>query len=204
MMPRLSWAAVAAMLLAAVAGCRGQTSRKTPIHLNPNMDQQERFDPQEPNPLFEDGRADRPEVPGTVYVGGLREDDALYRGRSGDQFVDALPVKLDDRLMLRGQERYRIFCVPCHDGAGTGDGMIIRRGMTPPPSLHDPRLRAMPLGQLYDVVANGVRTMPPYAAQIPPEDRWAIVAYVRALQLSGAATLEHVPGDIAASKGWKR
>jgi len=186
------------------ASCRGQRSEETPIHLNPNMDNQKYVEAQEPSPFFADGRGMRPEVPGTIPVGGLREDDHLYRGIVAGSPAWDLPVKLDEGLLRRGRERYDIYCSPCHDGAGTGDGIVVKRGMLQPPSFHDERIRAMRVGEIYGVVTNGVRNMPSYAAQIPAEDRWAIVAYVRALQLSRKAKLSDVPEDVAASKGWTR
>lgn len=192
------------LLLLALSGCRGQPSRKTPIHLIRNMDQQERFEAQEPNPFFADGRAMRPEVPGTIPVGGLKEDDLLFRGQRDGAFADELPLKLDERLLQRGQQRFGIYCVPCHDATGTGDGIIVQKGMTPPPSFHDPRIRAKALGDIFNTISRGERNMPSYAAQIPVEDRWAIAAYVRALQLSREATLDQIPQDVAAAKGWKR
>lgn len=194
---------VAAALGSASGGCRGQVSRKPPIHLNPNMDNQERFDPQELNLFFADHRAMRPEVPGTVAVGALQEDSHLFRGEIDGHPADALPLPLDASLLRRGRERYGIYCTPCHDGSGSGDGIIVRNGMTPPPSFHDPRLRAMTAGQLFQTISRGERNMPPYAAQIPARDRWAIVAYVRALQLSSDATIDQVPQDVADAKGWK-
>ena len=186
------------------AGCRGQTSADPPIHLNPNMDDQARYDAQEKNPFFADQRAMRPMVPGTVAWGNLDADDHLYRGRTDGELVTALPdgMTLNRALLERGQERFGIFCTPCHDGAGTGKGIVVQRGMNPPPSYHTDRLRTAPLGYFFEVVSNGVRTMPSYRAQISPEDRWAIAAYVRALQLSRVATLDEVPGDVAAQKGW--
>ena len=198
-----------AVLIAALAlgsssaACRGQVSRKPPIHLNPNMDDQERFDPQEPNDFFSDHRAMRPEVPGTIPVGGLQEDSLLHRGEIDGHPADVLPMPLDAALLHRGRERYGIYCTPCHDGAGTGDGIIIRNGMVPPPGFHDPRVRALPVGRLFQVISKGERNMPPYAAQIPVRDRWAIVAYVRALQTSGDTSIDQVPRDVAAAKGWK-
>jgi mono/diheme cytochrome c family protein len=193
-----------ALALLAISGCRGQASRKAPIHIIQNMTQQERFDTQEPNPFFADGRAMRPEVPGTIPVGGLKEDDLLFRGRLSGEPADVLPMKLDPKLLARGQQRFGIYCTPCHDAAGTGDGIIIHKGMTPPPSFHEPRIKAKPLGAIFETISRGERNMPSYAAQIPVEDRWAIAAYVRALQLSRDATIDQVPHDVAAAKGWTR
>ena len=106
--------------------------------------------------------------------------------------------------MARGQRRYDIYCTPCHDRTGTGNGIVVERGLVPPPSFHDARIRAMPPGEIYKVISKGVRNMPSYAAQIPVRDRWAITAYVRALQVARGARLSDVPKDIAESKGWKK
>jgi mono/diheme cytochrome c family protein len=200
---KIAWIG-AAMLL--VAGCRGTTSTEPPIHLNPNMDQQHRYDPQEPNAFFADNRAMRPPVDGTVAVGALQEDDHFYRGRVDGKLVETLPpeLTLDKALLDRGHERFNIYCAPCHDQAGNGQGIVVKRnaGLTPPPAFHTDRLRTAPLGYFFEVMTNGVRTMPTYRYQIAAKDRWAIAAYVRALQLSRVAGLDQIPGDVAASKGW--
>jgi mono/diheme cytochrome c family protein len=192
------------LMLALVAGCRGNVSSEAPIRVNPNMFQQERFDTQEPNPWFEDGRAMRPEVPGTVAVGQLNEDDHLYRGVKDGKPALELPMRLDRKLLERGRDRFNIYCAMCHDRAGTGDGIVVRKGMLPPPSFADPRLRALPVGQLFQIVSRGVRNMPSYAAQIPVQDRWAIVGYVRALQVARGAKLPDVPPDVRDWKGWSQ
>lgn len=191
-------------VLPLLAGCRGQSSEDPPIRMNPTMVHQERYNPQSANPFFGDRRAMRPEVPGTVAVGQLAEDDHLHRGLSGGAPATQLPgeLRLERGLLERGQARFNIFCAPCHDRAGTGDGIVVRRGMVPPPSYGDPRLRAMPLGQIFKVIGEGVRNMPPYAVQIPAADRWAIAAYVRALQVSRGAALKDVPADVRDQKGW--
>lgn len=190
-----------------LSACRGQVSREPPIHLNPNMDHQEKFLPQSENPTFQDRRAMRPQVPGTVAVGELAADDHLHRGLGPDgKPAAALPrdLRLDRALLQRGRERYDVFCAPCHDRAGTGEGIVVKKGMLQPPRFADPRLRAMPLGQLYGIVTAGVRNMPPYAAQIPVADRWAITAYVRALQISRSAEKALVPPDVLEQKGWSK
>lgn len=180
-----------------LAGCRGSLSDKPPIHINPNMDWQERFDPQESidRAVFADGRAMRPPVEGTVARGFLKEDVAFHEGRDvSGAFVAANVVPITDELLVRGQERYEIFCTPCHGGAGDGRGIIMvgndgaGYGYVPAPTFHQDRLRQVEDGYLYSVVKNGIRNMPGYAQQIPVADRWAIVAYVRALQLSQSAT----------------
>lgn len=183
--------------LAGSAGCRGNKSSLPPVHPNPNMDQQEYFQPQEDNAWFPDKRAMRPPVAGTVAQGKLKADDHLYRGRGEDgRLVDSLPpgLELSDALLDRGAARYAIYCAPCHEQSGHGKGVIIQRGFAvPPPSYHDPRLTAMPLGYFFDVITHGKNTMRPYAAQIPVEDRWAIAAWVRVLQVSHRATVADVP-----------
>ena len=180
---------LAGLALAALAltGCWGNRSEKPPVHIVWNMDFQDKWDPQEPTELFADHRASRPEVEGTVARGYLKDDDLLWRGRDLDgRFADRLPdgMELDAALLERGHERYNIYCRPCHDAAGMGKGTAVKRGMAAPPSLHDPRIRTMPDGQLFASISNGVRNMPAYAYSIPVNDRWAIVNYVRALELS--------------------
>lgn len=188
-----------AVLTLTVASCRGTRSSDPPIHLNLNMDFQERFDPQEANPFFADGRSMRPLVPGTVARGMLRDDVPFYEGRNeGGGFVARMPLPTTRDLLARGQERYQIFCAVCHGDVGDGEGIVTSGGYgyTPAPSYHSERMRAESDGYLYDVIANGIRTMPPYGHQVPPPDRWAIVAYIRALQRSQYADPEDVPANI--------
>ncbi len=190
-------------LVLTVAACRGDLSTEPPVHLNPHMDTLPRYDPQEGNPMFADGRAMRPLVPGTVARGHLRDDPHRFRGLVDGQPATTLPMPVTKALLERGEERYQIFCAPCHDGAGYGNGLVAQRGFQPPPSnLHDKRLREKPVGHFYQVITDGIRNMPSHAAQIPVDDRWAIAAYVRALQLSQHATIDDVPEDVRASKGW--
>ncbi|MCB9555417.1 MAG: c-type cytochrome [Deltaproteobacteria bacterium] len=163
------------------------------------MDQQARYDPQEPNPFFEDGRAMRLDVPGTVARGELNADPHYYTGKVAGAFAKTLPdqVKLTIDLLERGRERFDIYCATCHDRTGNGKGLITARGLkwgfVPPPSFHLKRIKQLPLGQLFDIASNGVRTMPGYRAQIPVADRWAIVSYLRALQVARTAPLDAVP-----------
>jgi mono/diheme cytochrome c family protein len=176
-----------------------------PIHPNLNMDFQEKFEAQEANPFFEDDAAMRPIVPGTVKRTGLRttENAPFFLGRSADgAYVPEIPMAVTPAVLERGQERYNIFCTPCHGYSGDGLGIIMTGnggqgyGYTPAPSYHTDGLRARADGYIYDVIANGVRSMPSYAHQISVPDRWAIVAYIRALQRSQNAGADDVPAPI--------
>lgn len=161
------------------------------------MYDQPRYEPHESSALFEDGQASRPQVPGTVARGMLREDRAFHTGMENDSvFTADLPFEVTHGLLARGRQRYDIFCSVCHDRAGTGRGVVVRRGFKQPSSFHEPRLRSEPVGYFFDVITNGFATMPSYAAQIPPEDRWAIVAYLRALQLSQHAPVNELPAAV--------
>jgi len=157
------------------------------------MDDQPRYEPLEASRFFPDGQSSRPRVEGTVARGELHADAALYTGKTGGRLVEKLPVPLTADLLARGRERYDIYCSPCHDRVGTGKGMIVRRGYREPPSLHVERLRQAPAGHFFDVMTSGFGAMPAYAHQVAVRDRWAIVAYIRALQRSQRATLADVP-----------
>lgn len=196
--------ALVAALAVVAAGCRGGTSRKPPIHLNPNMDNQVLFKPQAADPFAADGRAARAPLAGTVRAGSYSTDEHLTAGTVGGQPAATLPpsIPLTTSLLLRGQQRYDIYCAPCHDVTGGGKGTVVHRGMLPPPTFHDARLRAQGVGYFYQVITNGVRNMPAYGAQVPVNDRWAIAAYVRALQNAHDARLNQIPADVAAAKGW--
>lgn len=178
-----------------LTSCRGQQFQHQPVHPNMNMDQQERFEAQEKNPFFADGRSMRQPVEGTVARGNLRHDPAFSGGINEDSsYVTEIPVEVDRSFLYRGQDRYDIYCTPCHGKLGDGQGIIMTGGYgyVPAPSYHIDRLRNMPDGQLYSAIANGVRTMPAYAHQINVRDRWAIVAYIRALQRSQNVTEEEL------------
>lgn len=185
-------------------GCRGAESTSPPIHIMLNMDNQKRFDPQEENAFFADKRAMRLPVAGTIAVGELHASDHYYRGKLGKEFATDPPVRMYAKDIERGQQRFNIYCAPCHDQAGTGQGTVALRGkrfgMAPIPTFHQAKIREMPLGQIYSVIANGVRTMPSYDAQIPVADRWRIATYVRALQLSQGATADIAAADEAKGK----
>ena len=171
------------------------------------MYDQPKYRPLEKSDFFADRRASRPLVEGTVARGTLDSATAPLppAGAPGAaDLVTALPMPLTSELLSRGQQRYEIFCTPCHDRTGGGQGMVVRRGYRPPPSLHIDRLREAPVGHFYDVTTRGLGAMPDYAQQIPPEDRWAIAAYVKALQLSQHAVVadltaedrKRVPGSV--------
>ncbi len=181
-----------------LAGCRGTISNQPPVHINPNMDMQPRFEAQEANAFFEDGRAMRPPVPGTVARGFLREDTRFYEGREADgSYVATNPVPVTREVMLRGRARFNVYCAPCHGLAGDGQGPVATGGYgIIQVSYHNDRLRSIEDGYLFDVITNGIRSMPSYAAQIPVADRWAIIAYLRALQRSQHAGAEDVPQDV--------
>ncbi|HOX24698.1 MAG TPA: cytochrome c [Candidatus Krumholzibacteria bacterium] len=173
----------------------------TRIQIVPDMDDQPRFKAQTANPFFADGRAMRPWPAGTVPRGMLREDGRLYRAIEPDStFTTAFPLPVTESLLSRGRERFDIYCATCHGLGGAGDGVTHRRAealqqgtWTPPTDLASETVVGRSSGHLYQTITNGLRTMPAYGHQIPPEDRWAIVAYVRALQRARNATLDDVP-----------
>ncbi|MEM6328163.1 MAG: cytochrome c [Bacteroidota bacterium] len=191
-------------LLLVLGGCRGMKSDKTPIHPNLNMDFQEKFEAQEANPFFEDGAAMRQPVAGTVARGQLRttENAPFEQGRSASgAFVGDIPMEVTPALLERGQERYLIYCSVCHGPTGDGNGVIMvgnagqGYGYTPAPTYHSDYLRDIEDGYLYSVIANGVRSMPSYGHEMLPADRWAVVAYMRALQRSQNATEADIPPE---------
>ena len=173
--------AVAALATLSLAGCRSD------MHVQP------RYNPLDQSEFFEDGRSARPAVPGTVARGQLRIDEHLYTGKVNGVPVDSFPFPVTPKVLERGRERYNIYCTPCHGYTGEGRGMIVQRGFPQPPSYHIDRLRQAPVGYLYGVITHGYGAMYSYAARIPPEDRWAVVAYIRALQMSQHATINDVP-----------
>jgi hypothetical protein len=156
------------------------------------MHSQARYDPLEASDFFGDGRSARQLLPGTVARGHLRADDLLNTGKVGGVLADAFPFPVTREVMARGKERYEIYCTPCHDRAGTGQGMVVRRGFRAPPTLHIDRLRAAPAGYFFDVITRGFGAMADYSAQVGVRDRWAVVAYIRALQLSQHAQIADV------------
>ncbi len=187
----------------ALTGCRGNKSQNPPIHLQQNMDFQKKFEAQEENPFFKNGRAMRPQIKGTIALGELRESKLLYEGLLAGKPSPRVPLRLNKQLLERGQKRYTVYCSRCHGMAGDGKGILRTRNITvPPTSYMEPRLRSEPVGHFYRVIKYGIRNMPSLAAQIPVRDRWAIAAYVRVLQIAGGATLDQIPSNIARSRGW--
>ena len=170
--------------VAALAACRQ------------DMHDQPKYIPLRPTTFFQDGRSARPIIEGTVARGHLNEDVAYYTGRDASgKLVTEFPFPVTKEVLLRGQERFNVYCTPCHDQTGSGDGMVTQRGFRHPPSYHIDRLRQAPVGHFYDVITNGLGAMQDYASQVQPADRWAIAAYIRALQLSQGATINDVPAD---------
>jgi mono/diheme cytochrome c family protein len=171
------------------AGCaRGCTSSRPPIHLNPSMDNQPKVRAQAASTFFYNGAAMREPVPGTVAIGGLKEDTPFFTGKGADgQFVATSPVPVNDTVVERGRERYRIYCQPCHDARGDGKGILFQRGNVPTASLHQEKYLTYTDGQIFDVITNGFGLMSGYRWPIATADRWAIVSYVRVLQREGEA-----------------
>ena len=192
-MIRASVALTSLVALAALTGCRGQTSKDSPIVGIRGMYDQPRYDMQSKSPFFADKRSMRSPVEDTVSREEIW-DPEIGQGRLRDDsgYVLAVPTPVIDHmggaqaLIARGQERFGIYCTPCHDGTGSGHGMAVKHGMLAPPTFHQDRIRHMPDGQLFATISHGVRNMPPYNYSIPVNDRWAIVSYVRALELSQA------------------
>ena len=160
-----------------------------------DMRDQPRLEPFEASAFFANDASARPLVADTVARGQLHTDTHLYEGRVNGQVAESFPFTVTQQILERGQERYDIFCTPCHGATGAGDGVIIDYGMRAPPSFHDPDLAAEPPGYYFTIITNGTRIMPSYAARIPPEDRWAIIAYIRALQLSQNVNADELPAD---------
>ena len=177
-------AVLLALVPLALAGCRQD------MHDNP------RYEPLEASRVHADGASARPLVEGTVPRGFLRDDELLYTGLTDEGLpAEEFPFAVTRAVLDRGEDRYNIFCAPCHSKVGDGRGMVVQRGYRQPPTFHDDRLRAVPPGYVFDVITNGFGVMPDYRSQIDVRDRWAIVAYVKALQLSQQATEADVPAE---------
>jgi mono/diheme cytochrome c family protein len=179
-----------AVALLVLPGCRSE------------MYEQPRYEPLEPSSFFEDGSSARPLVAGTVPRDDPRgappagvPDEVFYTGWSQGKLVESVPFLVDRAVLERGQERFRIYCTPCHGELGDGRGMIVRRGFNPPPPYYSEELRKKPIGHFFDVMTRGYGTMYSYAARVPPRDRWAIAAYIRVLQLSQYAVAASLPAE---------
>jgi mono/diheme cytochrome c family protein len=181
---KLAIAFLAACCIALLAAC------------GENMRDNSRLQPYEPNAFYAGGQSERQVISGTVALGMLHTDDPLYTGRVGDQLATTFPITITRAVLARGQERFNIYCAPCHGLLGDGQGMIVARGFSPPPTFHQQRLRDAPVGHFFDVITNGYGRMYSYASRVEPADRWAIIAYIRALQLSQNATA----ADLAAAQ----
>ncbi len=195
-------ACMALVPFALVWKMRAVSSSETRPQVIWDMDQQPKFRTQSPNNLFVDGRAMRPAIEGTVARGALEEDDHYYRGELEGEWAGTLPLTVTGEMLQRGQDRYAIFCMPCHGLSGYGDGPVSRRAEAlaegtwiPPLSYHSDPLREQPVGQIFNTISNGIRTMPAYGGQIRVKDRWAIVAYVRALQKSQWVDVNELSAD---------
>lgn len=177
-------AACTVLLACLLSGCvRGCASSRPPIHLNPNMDYQEKVQPLEESRFFYDGSGMRTPVPGTVARGQLREEESFFSGKGpAGEFLATMPIEQSDELLERGLARFTIYCQPCHDKRGNGKGILFERGGVPTPSFHDERIRLLRDGEIFDVITNGKGLMKPYRYPVPAADRWAIIAHLRRLQ----------------------
>ena len=180
---RLGWLIGASALLLTVAACRQ------------DMHDQPKYRGLRGSDFFANGQSARPLIANTIARGHLNEDRLLTTGKDGASDTTVFPFPVTEQVMARGQERFNIYCSPCHGQTGMGDGMVVRRGFRHPPAFSEERLRTAPIGHFYDVITNGLGVMPDYQTQVPVNDRWAIVAYVRALQLSAYAPLDAVPAS---------
>ena len=202
------------VLTLSVMGFRGLRSTLPPIEVFPDMDRQARYKPQAESRFFADGRADRPIPAGTVPYGRsvqrigkdgkisfadpdfLRADDRRYAGKAADgTFARGFPIEVTETMIRRGQNRYLIYCAPCHGALGDGNGITKSYGMVTTPTYHDDRLRTMPEGEIFNTITLGKNTMFPYADKLSPDERWAVIAYVRALQRAQHATIDDVPAE---------
>lgn len=195
---RYAYLVLALVVVGAVSvlGFRGSISTKPPLEVFPDMDRQAKYKPQAESPFFADSRADRPLPAGVVARGNLRADDALNLGKSSNgSWIVGFPasISIDAKLMERGKDRYSIFCQPCHGAIGDGNGITKSYGMGATPTYHNDRLRTIAEGELFNTITNGKGNMLPYADKLSPEDRWAVIAYVRALQRAQVGTVNDVP-----------
>ncbi len=180
--------AVIGLVVLFAAGCSSNLTLQA-------MGTQPRCNPLGASDFLPNGQCAQPLVPDIVARGHQQDDTLLYTGKVGNQYSTVFPFPVTQDVLQRGQERFNIYCSPCHGETGSGNGIIVQRGFSAPPTFHQPTLRDMPVGQFFDVITNGFGSMPSYAPQVPVRDRWAIIAYIRALQLSQNATINDVPPD---------
>ncbi len=213
----LLFLALLIVTVVSIAGFRGAKSEKPPLMVFPDMDYQPRYNPQASNNFFQDGMNDRPVPGGTVlrgygwdmkpvfsadFVHAPSRNPALFSGKAPDgSFYRGYPVPVDNRLMALGREKFNIYCAVCHGAVGDGNGITKQYGMLATPTYHQDRLRVMPEGEIFNVITNGRNTMNPYGDKLQPEERWAVIAYLRALQLSQNAKVTDVPADQRAKLG---
>ncbi len=193
------------VLTLSVMGYRGSLSTRPPVEVWPDMDHQAKYKPQAESKFFADGRADRPVPAGTVPFGRnsreadaayLRADDARYAGKNADgSFVRGFPAGLEvnETFLRRGQDRFQIYCAPCRGTLGDGHGITKSYGMVATPTYHEDRFRTMAEGEIFNTISHGKNTMLGYADKLSPDDRWAVIAYIRALQRAAHATIDDVP-----------
>ena len=200
------------VLTISIAGFRGRRSTQPPVEVFPDMNRQAKYKPQAESKFFADGRADRPLPAGVVPRGRtvapdpafLRADDFLYRGKTpAGEFARGFPppLAIDQRFMERGRERYTIYCAPCHGALGDGQGITKAYGMVTTASYHDDRIRQMAEGEIFNTITIGKNTMAAYADKLNPADRWAVIAYVRALERARMGAVADVPADHKADLG---
>jgi mono/diheme cytochrome c family protein len=189
-----------------ILGFRGSVTTKPPLEVFPDMDHQAKYKAQASSAFFADGRADRPLPAGAVARGDLRADDHLFTGKNPDgSFLAGFPaaISIDAKLLERGKDRYNIFCLPCHGAIGDGNGITKSYGMGATPTYHDDRLRKMNEGEIFNTITVGKGNMLSYADKLSAEDRWAVIAYVRALQRAQTGTINDVPASHKSELGIK-
>lgn len=166
-----------------------------------NMYDQAKFETYDASPFYQDGTSSRPLLEGTVSRSRGELGDVFFTGQDENGLATEVPLEVTEAVLQRGQERYNIYCSPCHNYSGNGEGMIVQKGFVQPASFHDPRLQASPVGYFFQVITNGFGRMYPYASRVPPEDRWAIAAYIRSLQYSQNAPVAELPADVRGQLG---
>jgi mono/diheme cytochrome c family protein len=192
--------ALSVVAVMGVFGKRGHTFKQPPLEIFPDMDRQPKLRPQQPNLTFGNGRSSQEPVPGTVARGDHYENNAVNAGRQPGttNFVPTIPIPVTEQVVARGQQRFNIYCLPCHGAGGDGNGIVKKYGYGTIRSIHEKVVVQQPDGEIFNTITHGKSTMYPYGSQLSVEDRWAVVAYVRALQRSRLATLDEVPEQLKA------